>query len=213
MTRPRIIIADDHPLILAGLRSLLEQQCEVVDVAHDGQALMKAALRLRPEAIVLDIGLPLLNGIDAARLIKKELPETKILFLTMHSNLAYLKDALAAGALGYVLKTSAREELLSAVRDVVRNRIHVSPGFGEEIVEQYERRPSSIKSSQSILTARQREILQLVAEGRTAKEIAATLNVALQTVAFHKQQIMNKLGIHTIAELTKYAIQEGLVAT
>ena len=213
MTRPRIIIADDHPLILAGLRSLLEQQCEVVDVAHDGQALMKAALRLRPEAIVLDIGLPLLNGIDAARLIKKELPETKILFLTMHSNLAYLKDALAAGALGYVLKTSAREELLSAVRDVVRNRIHVSKGFGEEIVDEFERYPRSFVGSSPVLTPRQRQILQLVAEGRTAKEIARILNVSVQTVAFHKHQIMERLGLRTIAELTKFAIQEGLVAT
>jgi DNA-binding NarL/FixJ family response regulator len=174
---------------------------------------VEAALRLKPEVFVLDIGLPLLNGIDAARLIKKELPETKLLFLTMHSNLAYLKDALAAGASGYVLKTSAREELLGAVQDVVRNRIHVSPGFGEEIVSQFERHPRSITGSQSILTARQREILQLVAEGRTAKEIAGILNVSLQTVAFHKHQIMNKLGLRTTAELTKYAIQDGLVAS
>jgi DNA-binding NarL/FixJ family response regulator len=190
----------------------LETECEVLGAVGDGRALVEAALRLQPEVIVLDIGLPLLNGIDAARLIKKELPETKILFLTMHSNLSYLKDALAVGASGYVLKTSAREELLGAVQDVVRNRIHVSPGFGEEIVEQFERHPRSITGSQSILTARQREILQLVAEGRTAKEIAGILNVSLQTVAFHKHQIMNKLGLRTTAELTKYAIQEGLVA-
>jgi DNA-binding NarL/FixJ family response regulator len=211
--RPRLLLADDHPLVLAGLRSLLEAECEVLGVASDGRSLVEAALRLKPEVIVLDIGLPLLNGIDAARLIKKELPETKLLFLTMHSNLAYLKDALAAGASGYVLKTSAREELLGAVHDVVRNRIHVSPGFGEEIVSQFERHPRSITGSQSILTARQREILQLVAEGRTAKEIAGILNVSLQTVAFHKHQIMNKLGLRTTAELTKYAIQDGLVAS
>lgn len=213
MKRPRLLLADDHPLVLAGLRSLLEAECEVLGVASDGRSLVEAALRLKPEVIVLDIGLPLLNGIDAARLIKKELPETKLLFLTMHSNLAYLKDALAAGASGYVLKTSAREELLGAVQDVVRNRIHVSPGFGEEIVSQFERHPRSITGSQSILTARQREILQLVAEGRTAKEIAGILNVSLQTVAFHKHQIMNKLGLRTTAELTKYAIQDGLVAS
>lgn len=212
-SRPSVLLADDHPLLLAGLRSLLETACEVLGVVGDGRALVEAALRLKPEVIVLDIGLPQLNGIDAARLIKKDLPETKILFLTMHSNLSYLKDALAAGASGYVLKTSAREELLDAVQDVVRNRIHVSPGFGEEIVEQFERHPRSIIGSQSILTARQREILQLVAEGRTAKEISGTLNVSLQTVAFHKHQIMNKLGLHTTAELTKYAIQEGLVAS
>ena len=213
MRRPSVLLADDHPLLLAGLRSLLETACEVLGVVGDGRALVEAALRLKPEVIVLDIGLPQLNGIDAARLIKKELPETKILFLTMHSNLSYLRDALAAGASGYVLKTSAREELLDAVQDVARNRIHVSPGFGEEIVEQFERHPRSIIGSQSILTARQREILQLVAEGRTAKEISGILNVSLQTVAFHKHQIMNKLGLRTTAELTKYAIQEGLVAS
>jgi DNA-binding NarL/FixJ family response regulator len=213
MKRPRVLLADDHPLVLAGLRSLLDAECDVVGVATDGRSLVEAALRLRPEVIVLDISLPLLNGIDAARLIKKELPETKMLFLTMHNNVAYLKNALAAGASGYLLKTSAREELLGAVQDVVRNRIHVSPGFGEELVEQFERHPRTVAGSQSILTARQREILQLVAEGHTAKEIAGILNVSLQTVAFHKHQIMNKLGLRTTAELTKYAIREGLVTS
>jgi DNA-binding NarL/FixJ family response regulator len=130
----------------------------------------------------------------------------------MHDNPAYLKAALAAGASGYILKTSAREELLNALHDVVRNRIHVSPGFGEKIVEHFERHPTHFAAARSVLTARQREILQLVAEGRTAKEIAATLNVSLQTVAFHKHTIMNKLGLRTTAELTKYAIQEGLVS-
>jgi DNA-binding NarL/FixJ family response regulator len=211
MKRPRLLLADDHPLFLTGLRTLLETECEVVGAVSDGRALVEAASRLKPEVIVLDISLPLLNGIDAARQIKKERPETKLLFLTMHANLAYLKDALAAGASGYLLKTSAREELLGAVSDVIRNRIHVSPGFGEEIVDQFERHPNSFAGSQSVLTPRQREILQLVAEGRTAKQIAGILNVSLQTVAFHKHQVMDKLGLRTTAELTKYAIQEGLV--
>ena len=213
MNRPRVLLADDHPLFLAGLRSLVEAECEVVGTVSDGRALVEAASRLKPEVIVLDISLPLLNGIDAARQIKKEQPEAKILILTMHANLAYLKEALAAGASGYLLKTSAREELLRALRDVLKNRIHVSPGFGEEIVDQFERRPRSFTGSQSVLTARQRQILQLVAEGRTAKEIAGILSVSVQTVAFHKHQIMQKLGLHTTAELTKYAIQEGLVPT
>jgi len=211
MTRPRVLLADDHPLFLAALRSLLETECEVVETVGDGRALVEAAARLRPEVIVLDISLPLLNGIDAARQIKKEQPEVKILFLTMHANLAYLKEALIAGATGYLLKTSAREELMGALRDVIRNRIHVSPGFGEEIVVQFERRPGSLTVPKPVLTTRQREILQLVAEGRTAKEIAEILNVSLQTVAFHKHQITEKLGLHTTAELTKYAIQEGLI--
>jgi DNA-binding NarL/FixJ family response regulator len=213
MNRPRVLLADDHPLFLAALRALVEAECEVIGAVSDGRALMEAASRLKPDVIVLDIGLPLLNGIDAARQIKKEQPEAKILFLTMHANPAYLKGALAAGATGYLLKTSAREELLDALRDVIRNRIHVSPGFGEEIVEQFELHPRSFAGSQSVLTGRQREILQLVAEGRTAKEIATILNVSVQTVAFHKHQIMEKLGLRTTAELTKYAIQEGLVVT
>lgn len=213
MNRPRVLLADDHPLFLAALRSLVEAECEVVGAVSDGRALMEAASRLKPDVIVVDIGLPLLNGIDAARQIKKEQPEAKILFLTMHANPAYLKEALSAGATGYLLKTSAREELIGALRDVIRNRIHVSPGFAEEIVEQFELHPRSFAGSQSVLTSRQREILQLVAEGRTAKEIAGILNVSVQTVAFHKHQIMEKLGLRTTAELTKYAIQEGLVAT
>ena len=213
MNRTRVLLADDHPLFLAALRALVEAECEVVGAVSDGRALMEAASQLKPDVIVVDIGLPLLNGIDAARQIKKEQPEAKILFLTMHANPAYLKEALVAGATGYLLKTSAREELLGALRDVIRNRIHVSPGFGEEIVEQFELHPRSFAGSQSVLTGRQREILQLVAEGRTAKEMARILNVSVQTVAFHKHQIMEKLGLRTTAELTKYAIQEGLVAT
>ena len=213
MSRARVLLADDHPLVLAALRSLVEAECDVVGAVSDGRALVEAASRLKPEVIVLDISLPLLNGIDAARQVKKDQPEVKILFLTMHANLAYLKEALVAGATGYLLKTSARDELLGALRDVIRNRLHVSPGFGEEIVDQFERRPHTLAGAQSVLTIRQREILQLVAEGRTAKEIAGILNVSVQTVAFHKHQIMEKLGLRTTAELTKHAIQEGLVAT
>jgi DNA-binding NarL/FixJ family response regulator len=213
MSRPRVLLADDHPLFLSGLRSLVEAECEVLGTVSDGRALVEAASRLKPEVIVLDIGLPLLNGIDAVRQIKQEQPDVKILFLTMHANLAYLKEALVVGANGYLLKTTAREELLGALRDVIRNRIHVSPGFGEDIVDQFERHPRSFTGAPSVLTARQREILQLVAEGRTAKEISGTLHVSVQTVAFHKHQIMEKLGLHTTAELTKYAIQEGLVVT
>ena len=213
MNRPRVLLADDHPLFLAALRLLIEPEYEVVGAVTDGKALVEAASQLKPEAIILDIGLPLLNGIDAARQIKQEQPDVKILFLTMHANHAYLKEALVAGASGYLLKTSAREELLGALRDVIRNRIHVSAGFGEEIVDQFERHPRSFTSAPSVLTPRQRQILQLVAEGQTAKEIAGTLNVSVQTVAFHKHQIMEKLGLRTIAELTKYAIQEGLVPT
>ena len=183
MRLARVLLADDHPLFLSGLRTLLESECQVVGTVSDGRALVEAAARLRPEVIILDISLPLLNGIDAALQIKKDQPETKLLFLTMHANPAYLKAALAAGACGYLLKTSVREELLDALRDVIRNRIHVSPGFGEEIVEQFERHPRHFTVSQSVLTTRQREILQLVAEGAPPKD-RRHLYVALQTVVF-----------------------------
>jgi DNA-binding NarL/FixJ family response regulator len=211
MRDTRVLLADDHPLFLAGLRALLEPEFQVVGAVNDGRALVDAAARLQPDVVILDISLPLLNGIDSARQIKKLMPDTKILFVTMHANPAYLKAALAAGASGYILKTSAREELLGALEDVIRNRLHVSPGFADEIVNQFERHPRSLSNTRPVLTTRQREILQLVAEGHSAKEIANLLNVSLQTVAFHKNAIMNKVGLHTTAELTRYAIQEGLV--
>jgi len=211
MKRTRIVLADDHTLILEGFRSLLESQCELVGTARDGRSLVEAALRHRPEVVVLDISMPLLNGIDAARQIRKALPETKILFLTMHANPAYLREALAAGASGYLLKTSAAEELAAAVQKIARGETYFTTGFAEDVGERSGTPPPTISRSRSELTARQREILQLVAEGRTAKQIGGILNVSVQTVAFHKYKIMNKLGLRTTAELTKYAIQEGLV--
>jgi DNA-binding NarL/FixJ family response regulator len=210
MNRTRIVMADDHTLILEGFRSLLGSHCELVGIARDGRSLVETALRLRPEVVVLDIGMPLLNGIDAARQIKKAVPEIRILFLTMHANPAYLREALAAGASGYLLKTSAAEELAAAVQKVASGETYFTAGLGEGVVERSGNR-HPLSRSQSALTARQREILQLVAEGRTAKQIAGTLNVAVQTVAFHKYKIMNKLGLRTTAELTRYAIEEGLV--
>jgi DNA-binding NarL/FixJ family response regulator len=212
MKEIRILLADDHPLFLSGIRALLESECQVVGAVSDGRRLVDEAHRLKPDVVIVDLSLPLLNGIDSARQIKKDLPDTKIILLTMHANPAYLKAALAAGASAYLLKTAAREELLGALQDVLRNRIHVTPGFADQIVDQFERHPRSFSNSRPVLTTRQREILQLVAEGHSAKEIAAILNVSLQTVAFHKNAIMNKVGLHSTAELTRYAIQEGLVA-
>jgi len=209
--RARILLADDHALILEGLRSVLEADYELVGMVTDGRSLVEAALRLRPDVIILDIGLPQLNGIDAAYHIKKSLPRAKVLFLTMHDSPTYLRKALAVGASGYVLKTSLIRELPAAVQEVINGRTYVTPGFGEGITEQFQRRPGSLIGSQSVLSKRQREVLQLVAEGLTAKQIADILNLAVQTVAYHKYQVMNRLGLRTTAELTRYAIQEGLV--
>jgi DNA-binding NarL/FixJ family response regulator len=210
--RPRVLLADDHALILEGFRTVLGSECELIGELCDGVSLVKAALELQPDIVMLDIGLPGLNGIEAARQIRKALPRTRIVFVTMHASPSYLRAALAAGADGYVLKTSVRDELLVAVRQVLGGQIFVTAGFGEEILESYHRGGGREFGSPSPLTSRQRQILQLIAEGRTAKEMAATLNVSLQTVAFHKTRIMNRLSIRTTAELTKYAIKEGITA-
>jgi DNA-binding NarL/FixJ family response regulator len=204
-------MGDDHALILDGFRTVLGGECELVGAVTDGESLLKAALQLKPDVVILDIGMPVLNGIDAARQIKKSLPRTNIIFVTMHANPSYLRGALAAGAAGYVLKTSARDELLTAVRQVLRGECYVTPGFGEWVVKRFGRNPGKLSKVPSLLTSRQRQILQLIAEGRSAKEMATILSVSLQTIAFHKYHLMNKLSIRNTAELIKYAIQEGLV--
>ena len=210
-SRPRVLLADDHVLILEGFRVVLGQRCELLGALQDGKALVEAALRTQPDIVILDISLPTLNGIDAARQIKKALPKTIVIFLTMHANPSYLRTALSIGAAGYVLKTSAREELLVAVDRALKGEVYVSKGFGETIVDHFRAARGRISPPPSLLTPRQREILQLIAEGRTTKEMAAILNISVQAIAFHKYQIMNKLGIRTTAELTRYAIMEGLI--
>lgn len=213
MHRPRVLLADDHALILEGFQMVLGGECDIVGAVRDGEALVKAAIQLHPDVVLLDIGMPLLNGIDAARQIKSALPMIKIVFVTMHANPSYLRGALAAGASGYVLKTSVRDQLLDAVRQVLNGQLYVTSGFAETIVESFKGRAGRLSSSPSMLSTRQRQILQLVAEGRTSKEMAAILNVSVQTIAFHKFRIMNKLSIRTTAELTRYAIHEGLADT
>ena len=210
MNRVRVLLADDHPMILEGFRAALSREFDLVGAVRDGRALLDAAGRLDPDVILLDISMPLLNGIDAAHQLKKVVPVAKLVFLTMHANPIYLKAALAAGASGYILKTCASDELAEAVRRVALGGTYVTPGFGEVLVRRFARDGGSPARSESLLTFRQREILQLVAEGRTAKEMAAILNVTVQTVAFHKYHIMNKVGLRTTAELTKFAIQERL---
>jgi DNA-binding NarL/FixJ family response regulator len=212
MKRARILIADDHSIILAGIRTLIEPEWELAGSAADGRALVEAALKLRPDLIIVDIGMPLLNGIDAARQIRAEWPDAKLLFLTMHANPMYLKEAVRVGAHGYVLKTSAAEELRPAIRKVLRGQIYVSAAFGPDVLEILQtpsgREPPSTGRS---LTDRQRQVLQLVAEGRTNAEIAKILNVSIKTAQFHRGQLMRKLGVHSVAKLTQFAVKEGLV--
>lgn len=209
MKRARILLADDHALTLSGMRAVLEPHYEIVGTVMDGHALVDAALRLRPQVIVMDIAMPVLNGIDAAVQIKKHLPAVKLLFVTMHDSPAYLVSALKAGASGYVLKSAASEELLEAIDSALNGRIYVSSRLSKESLEGFG--DSSRTATALHLSPREREVLQLIAEGRTEKEIAFLLNISIKTVGFHRENIKRKLGLRTTAELTKYAIQQGLI--
>lgn len=212
MTKARILLADDHSLILEGIRKLLETRYHIVGVADNGDALVREAARTNPDLVVLDVSMPILNGIDAAREIRKVRPRVKLVFISMHSNAIYVRKAMEVGASGYVLKSGASEELLTAIEQARQGHIYFSPGLSHNVVEEIKGR--SIKTSRRLLdlTTRQRQILQMIAEGKQNKEIAAILFVSVRTVEFHRSRLMTKLGAHTVAELTRFAIQEGLIA-
>lgn len=204
-----MLLADDHPLTLEGIRAFLEPHCISVGTVTDGRALLEEALRLKPDLIVLDITMPLLNGIDSAIQIKKSLPGVKLVFITMHSDPAYLEAALNAGATGYVLKSAVREELLDAVKSAMEGHIYVSPGLSSENLERFsdpKRAAAALR-----LSSRERETLQLIAEGKATKEIAYILEISVKTVAFHRENIKRKLGLKTTAEMTRHALEQGLV--
>jgi DNA-binding NarL/FixJ family response regulator len=204
----RLLLADDHPMMLQGMSALLAQHYEIAGTAADGRDLVEAALRLVPDLIVTDITLPSLNGIDAAIQIKKRLPEIKLIFITMHSNSTTVKAAFEAGASGYVLKSSGIEELLDAISSVLGGGAYVSPHCPTEDVTPL---PNSDAGATNRLSMRERETLQLIAEGRSSKEIAFFMNLSLKTVEFHREGIRRKLGVGTTAELTQQAIALGLV--
>ena len=213
MSKPRVLLADDHTLVLDGFRKLLEDQCEIVGAAEDGRTLLRMAQELKPDIATLDISMPELNGIDAARKLKKMLPDTKLIFVTMHADQAYVNEAFKAGASGYLLKRSAGSELRQAIQSVMGGQCYVTPLVAKGLVQSVltGRRPPVLQDKS--LTARQREVLQLVAEGKAVKEIASALNISPKTVEFHKSQIMSLLDLHTTAELTKYALDHGLLAS
>ena len=212
MRKPRILLADDHSLVLEGFRRILEDQCEVVGTAEDGRALLEAASRLKPNVVLLDISMPLLNGIDATRHLKKISPDIKVIFVTMHADPAYLNEAFKAGASGYLLKRSAGTELIQAIQSVLGGNYYVTPLLTKGLVNSVIGEAPIPPVRQSILTPRQREVLQLVAEGKAVKEIAQLLNISPKTVEFHKAQIMEQLDLRTTAELTKYAMAHGLTS-
>ena len=209
--KSRILLGDDHVLILDGLRSSLQSQFEIVGVAKDGRALIEAAERLKPDLVITDISMPLLNGFEAARHIKKSVPSAKLIFLSQHLNPAYLKQALKLGASGYVLKSGATEELHKAIAAIMRGQTYITPAFGDDVVARLWTRDGEVSNESEDLTERQREILQLIVEGRGNKEIADVLHLSVKTIEFHRARIMTKLGVRTVAELTKVALQQGLI--
>ena len=212
MKKPRILMADDHSLILAALRKLVEVECDVVGTVEDGRALVGAAQKLRPDLILLDISMPLLNGLDAARQLTKLVPESKVIILTMHASPTYATEAFQAGASGYLLKRSAVSELIQAIQSVLQGQQYLTPLITKDVLDSVFK-PSTGKRGKpasTALTPRQREVLQLVAEGRGTKEIATILSVSVKTVEFHRSRIMQQLDIHTTADLTKYAITHGI---
>ncbi len=212
MKRPRVLLADDHKIVVEGLRNLLEPEFELVGTVEDGRALVAAAAELRPDVIVADISMPLLNGIEAARQIKKADSGAKIVFLTMHPDVTYATRAFEAGASGYVLKHSAPSELVTAIREALKGRTYVTPMIAKDVLQSFMDRSHKREDVFHKLTPRQREILQLVTEGRAAKEIASLLNISPRTVEFHKYRMMEDLGLRTNAELIQFAIKHGLAS-
>lgn len=211
MTRTRILLADDHTMISAGFQKLLEPHYEVVGSVADGRALLKAAAELNPDVVLLDVGMPLLNGLDAARALKKTMPHVKLIFLTMNPDSDIAAEAFRAGASAYLLKNSQASELLQAIHDVVRGLSYVTPQISQAMEERFIRDPRSANRPKE-LTGRQREILQMLAEGRSMKEIAYVLQITHRTVRFHKARIMEELGITTNSELVKYAMKQGIIS-
>ncbi len=210
MKQLRLLLADDHRLLLDGICKLLEDEPYRVNAVEDGQALLAEAERLQPDIVVLDISMPLLNGIDTARRLRKIAPRTKIIFLTMHADQTYVREAFRAGAMGYLLKRSAASELRVAIREVAMGRAYVSPRVTKTLLD-FMDEPTRSAMEGGDLTTRQREVLQLIAEGRTNKEIASVMNISVKTVEFHKSRVMKELGLYTTAELTVYAIRHGLI--
>ncbi|MGB8990876.1 MAG: response regulator transcription factor [Desulfobaccales bacterium] len=211
----RIILADDHQIVRQGLRILLEAEpdMEVVAEADNGRKVLRMAQELTPDIIIMDLSMPELNGIEATRQILAEVPGIRIIALSMHSDSLFVLNMIRAGASGYLLKDCALEELVKAIRAVVNNKTYLSPGVSDIVIRDFVTGWQTTTSSAfSVLSAREREVLQLMAEGKTTNQIADGLCVSVKTVEAHRKQVMNKLGIHSVAELTKYAIRQGLTS-
>lgn len=209
MKKPTVILADDHTLVLEGFRRLLETQCELLATVANGQALLQAVAHHRPDIVILDISMPVMNGIEAARALKSKFPTIKLLFVTMHADPAYIRAAFQAGASGYILKQSLGDELTHALHTVLRGHTYVTPLVAKDVIDEM---LGSDKQPLVELTARQQEVLRLIVEGLSAKDIAGKLNISHRTVEFHKAQLMQQLNLHSTVELIKFALANGLLS-
>lgn len=210
MTRTTVLLADDHRLVAEGIRLLLEPEFDLVGIVEDGKRLVEEALRLRPDVIVADISMPEMNGIDALVQLRSQGSKAKVVFLTMHREVSYARRALDAGAAGVVLKHSATEVLLLAIRAALAGEIFVAPELTGDLMASFRQDPTRSSDPSASLTPRQREILVLLADGKTAKEIGASLGISARTVEFHKYEMMQTLELHTLAELVRFAIRNGI---
>ncbi len=212
MKRARILLADDHRIVAEGLRGLLEADFDLVGIVEDGRAMLEAAEKLKPDVVVADVSMPLLNGIEALRQLKKKNKHIAVVFLTMHADVSYASSAFEAGALGYVLKHSAPMELITAINSALKGRTYITPLLAGELLQFQAQKPQRRGSEVDKLTSRQREVLQLLAEGRCVKEIATILNISTRTVEFHKYSTMEALGLKSSADLVRFAVRHGIIS-
>jgi DNA-binding NarL/FixJ family response regulator len=210
MSKIRIVLADDHSVVRQGFRRILEAQAdmEIVGEASNGREALETATRLSPDVVVMDVAMPELNGIEATRRMGEAAPRTRVLALSMHKDSVYVREILRAGARGYLLKDAVDEDLIAAVRAVARGEGYLSPGVADAVLTDYRQH---VTDPIDLLTSREREVLQLIAEGKTNKEIATTLNLSVYTVDAHRGRIMEKLNLHSTGELVRFAIRKGLV--
>ena len=205
----RIVLADDHVLVRQGLKSLLEREgFQVVAEASDGQEALSHVESLQPDIVVMDISMPTLNGLNAAQKMSRSSPKTKTILLTQHDEGQYIREALEAGVKGYVLKSQVASDLLSAIRQVSRGQVYLSPGVSNAVMEAYH---SKSEKSKNPLTLRERQVLQLIAEGKSTKDVASLLGISVKTAESHRSRLMQKLDIHETASLVRYAVRRGLV--
>ena len=211
MIKPSVILADDHTLVVEGFRRLLDDHCTLLTTVEDGKALLEAVEAHRPDIVILDISMPVMNGIDAGRALSARYPDLKLIYVTMHADPAYIKAAFQAGASAYILKRSLGEELTQALRTVLKGHTYVTPLIARNVIDGMLKQHTETGIPQIDLTARQQEVLQYIVDGLSAKDIAGKLNISHRTVEFHKAQLMQQLNLHSTVELIKFALTHGLV--